>query len=237
MSIINFDPIIEKTLGGKVNYYHNDPLLPANPFRAIIAGPSGYGKTNLLLNLLINYLKYDIIVLVAKDLHEEKYQFLARIMEEVENHISRLIKTHVKLFFSFDNLEALPKVTEWPSEIKDKTKIIIFDDFINEKHQEKIDDYYIMGRKQGFTCFYLAQRYSEIPKQIRTNSSFFIFFFQKPRDVEGIFRDIGSSVADSLPDFRKLFNHCTQEPNSFMIINNNAKPGKKVRKGLDEFIA
>ena len=45
-------------------------------FRMLIIGPSGSGKTNTLLHLINNLHPIDKIYLYAKDIGEEKYQFL-----------------------------------------------------------------------------------------------------------------------------------------------------------------
>ena len=52
------------------NKKHNEkwPYIPDHPYRIIIIGGSGSGKTNTLINL--------IIYLHARDLNEPKYQVL-----------------------------------------------------------------------------------------------------------------------------------------------------------------
>ena len=44
------------------------PYIPDHPYRILIAGGSGSGKKNALLNLINNQLDYDTIYLYAKDL-------------------------------------------------------------------------------------------------------------------------------------------------------------------------
>ena len=46
------------------------------PFRMLIIGPSGWGKTNTLLHLIDKFHPIDKIYLYAKDTDEEKYQYL-----------------------------------------------------------------------------------------------------------------------------------------------------------------
>ena len=46
------------------------------PFRMLIIGPSGYGKTDSLLHLINNFHPIDKIYLYAKDTDEKRYQFL-----------------------------------------------------------------------------------------------------------------------------------------------------------------
>ena len=54
----------------------NWPYIPDHPYRILIIGSSGTGKTNVLLNLINNQEDIDKIYLYAKDPHEDKYQYL-----------------------------------------------------------------------------------------------------------------------------------------------------------------
>ena len=68
------------------------PYIPDHPYRMLIIGGSGSGKTNVLLNLVKeqdNDILIDKIYLYAKDLNEPKYQFLIKELEEVGiNHLN-----------------------------------------------------------------------------------------------------------------------------------------------------
>jgi ABC-type dipeptide/oligopeptide/nickel transport system ATPase subunit len=75
------------------NNRNNNPLLP-NFIRACIIGKSGCGKTNLLLNLLLNdfgdipILDYNHLYLFGKSLHQPEYQLLVNALK---NKIPRYI--------------------------------------------------------------------------------------------------------------------------------------------------
>ena len=58
----------------KINHNPNCPYIPDYPYRILIIGGSGSGKTNMLLNL-VNHQQPDIdnIYLYVKDLFELKY--------------------------------------------------------------------------------------------------------------------------------------------------------------------
>ena len=54
----------------------NWPYTPDHPYRILMIGSSGSGKTNALSNLINNQRDIDKIYLYAKDPYEAKYQFL-----------------------------------------------------------------------------------------------------------------------------------------------------------------
>ena len=56
--------------------------IPDHPYRILIAGGSGYGKTNALLNLTNHEPDIDKIYLYAKNSYEAKFQVL---INKVEN--------------------------------------------------------------------------------------------------------------------------------------------------------
>ena len=63
---------------GTVNdlVYSKWPYIPDHPYRILIVGGSGSGKTNALLNLINNQSDIDKIYLYAKDPYEKEYQYL-----------------------------------------------------------------------------------------------------------------------------------------------------------------
>ena len=71
--MINFD---EYTNESKKERNLNSPYISDHPYRILIIGGSGTGKTNALLNLINNQQDIDKIYLYAKDPYEDKYQYL-----------------------------------------------------------------------------------------------------------------------------------------------------------------
>ena len=71
--MINFD---EYKNENKKEQNLNWPNIPDHPYRILIIGGSGTGKTNALLNLINNQPDIDKIYLYAKDPYEDKYQYL-----------------------------------------------------------------------------------------------------------------------------------------------------------------
>ena len=71
--MINLDCIAEEN-----NKEQNEkcPYIPDHPYRILIIGGSGSGKTNPLINLINEQKDIDKIYLYAKDLSEPKYKYL-----------------------------------------------------------------------------------------------------------------------------------------------------------------
>ena len=89
--MINLDKIVNNN-----NEEHNEkwPYIPDHPYRILIIGGSGSGKTNALLNLINKQEDFDKIYFYAKDLSESKYEYLIR------NHENVGIKHLFKINFS-----------------------------------------------------------------------------------------------------------------------------------------
>ena len=71
--MINFDNYVSEN---KTEHNKNWLHTPDKPYRILITGGSGSGKTNVLLNLIEDQPDIDKIYLYAKDPYEAKYQYL-----------------------------------------------------------------------------------------------------------------------------------------------------------------
>ena len=78
--MINFDDYVNDN---KTEHNKNWPYTPDHPYRILIIGGSGSGKTNVLLNLIENQPDIDKIYLYEKDPYEAKYQYLINIHEKL----------------------------------------------------------------------------------------------------------------------------------------------------------
>src|SRR5580698_10007116 len=115
MSIKNYSKYFEK----KTSTANHAPFFPQNIF-AIISGSTGSGKTNLLLNLLLEdgFLDYGSVYVYCSTLHQPSYQYLMKRYEEMESDIQKKYKVNITIaqFFEdgdpiIDTKELNPKIT------------------------------------------------------------------------------------------------------------------------------
>ena len=78
--MINFDNYVNEN---KTKHNKNWPYIPDHPYRILIIGGSGSGKTNALINLMNEQDDIDNIYLYARDLSEPKYECLLKKREDV----------------------------------------------------------------------------------------------------------------------------------------------------------
>ena len=138
--MINLDSITNKN-----NKEHNEkwPYIQDHPYRILIIGGSGSGKTNALLNLIDEQNNMDKIYLYAKELSDPNYEYL----------IKKRKKTGIKHFNDSNTFiecsNTMDDVNENIDDYNPKRKrkiFIIFDDMIadimsNKKFQTIIKEF------------------------------------------------------------------------------------------------
>ena len=122
--MINFDDYTNENI---IEHNSKWPYIPYHPYRILIIGGSGSGKTNALFNLINNHPDIDKICLYAKDPYEKKYQYLINKREKVRlNHFN-----DPKAFIEYSNdMQDVYKNIEDYNPIKKLKVLIIFDDMI-----------------------------------------------------------------------------------------------------------
>ena len=187
-------------------------FMPNDTFRMLICGSSGCGKTNTLFHMLIEpLLYYDEIHLYAKNLEQEKYQNLINIM----NDMSRRNGYDYDIM-TVSNYEIIP-IKNLPYE--DNQKIIIFDDYVCEKNQRDIVDYFILGRHKNCSVIYLSQSFYKTPKDIRLNCSHYCIFDVPTRERNMLSSELGVE--------KEQFKKATKKQYDFIYVDNQRKKVKR----------
>lgn len=144
--------------GAENNYKQLYDYMPRVNFRMLFCGPSGCGKTNTLMHMIYNSLYYDKIYLYAKNLELSKYQKLTDNFEDTRDECGYDVITP-------SNDEIVPV-----SESNDENqKLLIFDDYICEKNQKPLIEYFIRGGHKNCSVIYLCQSYYKTLKDTRLN--------------------------------------------------------------------
>ena len=116
--MLNLDDIVSSK---KENKDHNWP------FRMLIIGSSGSGKTNTLLQLINNFHPIDKIYLCVKDTDEKKYEYLINKREQAG--IKNLNDPHAFIEYLSDMNDVLDDINNY-NKNRDKKVLIIFHDVI-----------------------------------------------------------------------------------------------------------
>ena len=108
--------------------------IPDHPYRILIIGGSGSGKTNALLNLIHTQPDIDKIYLYAKDPYEAKYQYLISKRRKVGLNRFNYPKAFIK--YSNDMQDVYKNIEEYNTDKKRKI-LIVFDDMIADMINNK----------------------------------------------------------------------------------------------------
>ena len=151
--MINFDYYTNKN---KTEHNSNWPYILDHPYRILIIGGSGSGKTNALLNLINNQRDIDKIYLYAKDPYEAKYQYLINKRGKVGlDHFN-----DPKAFIEYSNdKQGIYKNIEEYNLGKKRKVLIVFDDMIadminNKKLNPVVTELFIRGRKLNISIVF-----------------------------------------------------------------------------------
>ena len=170
--MINFDEYVNEN---KIGHNKNWPYIPNHPYRILIVGGSGSGKTNVLLNLIENQSDIDKIYLYAKDPYGAKYEYLINKRESVAiNHFN-----DPKAFIQYSNdmHEVYKNINDYNID-KDRKILIVFDNMIadvikNKKLNSIVTELFIRGRKINISFVFITQSYFKVPKDVRLNTTHF----------------------------------------------------------------
>jgi hypothetical protein len=192
------------------------------PFRSLIIGASGSGKTNIVLNL-ISQMKntFNMIYIYTRNKAEPLYEFLEQKIDP-------------------DILE----INEGLDELKNKSDndyfgqtLIIFDDLCLEKDQTCIDELFIRCRKVkgGISLCYLSQSYFKIPITARQQSQY--IFLKKIPNVRNIKMLLSEYELNATKEqILEMYKYCVDGDFLNFLLIDLENPESNYRKGFNEIL-
>lgn len=216
-----------------------DGTIPRFPCSIMISGRSGSGKTNLMINLLTrkefygNYFHYVIVYSPTANKYDDLYTKLnlpdENFIEDFgAEELQKLINARKKLIDD--------KGIEWVG--KNSRCLIILDDIIaNRNFLESNVALTLFALLRHYLCsiIVMMQSYNKLPRSLRLNCNGLFVFPASQSEIEVLLDEI-TPAGIKKRDFEKVITYCTDEPYSFLYINNHAEKGKNIRKNLDEII-
>ena len=213
--MINFD---DYTNENRIEHNAKWPHIPDHPYRILIVGGSGSGKTNALLNLINNQPDIDKIYLHVKDPYEAKYQYLINKRETLGlDHFK-----DPKAFMEYsDNMEDVYENIENYNPGKKRKILLVFDDMIadmivNKNLNPVVTELFIRGRKRNISYLFITQSYFKVPNDVRLSSTHcFIIKTSNRRELQQIALNHLSDIDFKV--FIKFYKKCTAAPYSFLV--------------------
>ena len=225
--MINLDNIMNDN-----NEKHNEkwPYIPDHPYRILIIGGSGSGKTNTLLNLINEQKDIDKIYLYAKDLSESKYEYLIKNRENAG--IKHLNDGNAFIECSNTMDDVYKSIDDYNPNRRRKI-LIVFDDMIgdimiNKKFQAILKELFIRCWKINISLVLITQSYFSVPKDVRLNSTHdLIMKINSKRELQNI--AINHFADTDYKDFIKIYKECTKEPYNFLTIDTTLPSSNPLR--------
>ena len=218
--IVDWYKKIPKKFLLKTHNPHYDTHHIKLPFRMIIAGNSGSGKTQTLLNLLYNMPNtFEKIFIVTKNKDEPLYNYL----EDKLGKDGLSVKEGISELPDIDSLD------------KEQNNLIVLDDLVNEplKQQRPICDYFIRARKKNASIIYISQSFYQVPKLIRDNISYLIIKqVSSMKNLTMICRECSLGIDKT--QLKNIYDDATKSKQDFLLIDLEGDKDERFRKNFDE---
>jgi hypothetical protein len=236
-------------------------VLPEHPFRAVVSGSSGSGKTQLILNLLTNkhYYKdyFDIIFVLSPTAGEldDTYDAIKpkTKKENGKEPSAKQLATAIKkpqketkvVFINQVKPEKLKKIMDINEQlIKSKgvenspKLLLLYDDVVSDKKLMADGVFrhtFIASRHYNASVIICTQKYNEVPRVCRLQASA-IMYFKGTESENGRIIDEFCPPSYNKKEFTQILHEATKEKYSFLFINCHDDIRTRYRKCLHSII-
>jgi len=190
------------------------------PFRMLIIGSSGAGKTQTLLNVIHNMGDtFNDIYIITKNKNEPLYEYLE----------DKLGKHGLSVVEGIDNAPDLDKDIN-----KEDQTLIIMDDLVLERNQRTLEEYFLRARKQNCSLIYISQSYFAVPQMIRKNLTYLII--KQLANLPDLFRILREySLGVDKKQLMKIYEASTKDnKQDFLLVDLDAEPKDRFRKNFND---
>ena len=191
---------------------------PRLPSRMYIAGPSASGKTNLLLNLILNK---DIYWKDDKPIFTQIAWFSPTCLED-KSLLHLVEEPEIKdITFLSDKWDPELMMSIMEAGNSDEFKLFVIDDFAStlKPRDETLQKLFFQSRHYGWSIVLLSQNYRSLPKGCRINcSDIFVFNVSNSKELKILEEELSNNQYMG-KDFIKMYTDCVSEPYSFMYRN------------------
>ena len=219
--IVNFYERIPEHFIEKVNNPNFNLHKLKIPMRMCIVAPSGSGKTNFLVNLISVFSRgegtFQTITIITRNKDEPLYRWLETLSDQI------VIK---------EGLNNTPPLDKFD---KEYNHLVVWDDLVLNKDLSMVEQYYIRARKLNVSVIFLSQSFFKIPKIIRNNCSYMVLLkLSGNREVNIILSEFGLGITKE--QLLEIYEYATAQKLQPLLIDMEAQPADRFRKGLSEII-
>jgi ABC-type dipeptide/oligopeptide/nickel transport system ATPase component len=189
------------------------------PFRMLIIGGSGAGKTQTLLNLIkVMNGTFQNIHIITKNKDEPLYNF-------IEDKLSKQGLTITEGIGSAPDLDSFNKKEQ---------SLIVMDDLVLEKNQKTLEQYFIRARKLNCSLVYISQSYFSVPKMIRQNLNYLII--KRLNTLQDLFRIMREySLGVEKNTLQNIYEDAIKDnKQDFLLVDLDAEPKDRFRKNWND---
>jgi hypothetical protein len=222
----------------KVSKYQEENIIPKHPFRAILSGASGSGKTNLLINLLTKEKFYkdffDVIFLISPTagklddsyiaLKESKTKSKLAIINVLDPETTDDIMTINKDIIEDKGVDKAPKI------------LIVYDDIISDTKYMNSRPFvhsFVASRHYNASVIICTQRFNSVPRVCRIQANAIFYFKGTNSEQETLAQEFCPAGYHWRKEFLSIIDHATDKKYSFLFINGQADREDRYRIGLD----